>query len=153
MDWFNPFLNKTSGKTVSAGSVAFACLNLPPSLRYATHNIYLFGVLPGPREPSGDEVNHFLALVVDTFLHSYNHGTWFSQTYERPRGALCRSAIAVNVNDLIGARKISGHAGISAHLFCAFCSQRKKNINNLDHTKWAIKTYAEVLKAAEVRWT
>jgi hypothetical protein len=30
VDWFNPFMNKQSGKTASTGSMAMACLNLPP---------------------------------------------------------------------------------------------------------------------------
>ncbi|KZP09268.1 hypothetical protein FIBSPDRAFT_672609, partial [Athelia psychrophila] len=59
VDWFNPGGNKQSGKHVSVGSMAMMCLNLPPSLRSRPENMWL-SILPGPREPSTDEMNHFL---------------------------------------------------------------------------------------------
>jgi hypothetical protein len=60
IDWFNPFHNKTAGRRASCGSIAMILLNFPPSLRYRTKNIYFHGVIPGPNEPSLNEVNHFL---------------------------------------------------------------------------------------------
>jgi len=78
VDWFNPHGNKTSGKKKSVGSVAMGLLNLPPSLRYKAENIYLAGIIPGPREPALDEINHFLRPVVDFFLPSWTDGTWFT---------------------------------------------------------------------------
>jgi hypothetical protein len=68
VDWFNSHGNKIAGKKKSVGSIAMALLNLPPSLRYKAENLYLVGVVPGPKEPSLDEVNHFLRPLVDFFL-------------------------------------------------------------------------------------
>ncbi|KAJ3506648.1 hypothetical protein NLJ89_g6754 [Agrocybe chaxingu] len=60
MDGFNPYGNREAGKKVSVGAIYMICLNLPPSLRYKPENVYLVGVIPGPREPSGHEINHLL---------------------------------------------------------------------------------------------
>ncbi|KIJ60422.1 hypothetical protein HYDPIDRAFT_76381, partial [Hydnomerulius pinastri MD-312] len=60
INWFNPHSNKTTRKKKSIGSIAMALLNLPPSLRYKAENRYLVGIIPGPREPSLEEINHLL---------------------------------------------------------------------------------------------
>jgi len=72
VDWFNPHRNKTSGKKKSVGSVTMGLLNLPPSLQYKAENIYLAGIIPGPREPALNEINHFLCPVTS----SYHHDRW-----------------------------------------------------------------------------
>ena len=90
----------------SVGSIALALLNLPPSIRYKAENLYVLGMIPGPREPSLDEINHFLRLVVEFFLPAWKNGTWFTKTDQHPEGRLACSVIAVAVNDLPAARKI-----------------------------------------------
>ncbi|KAF9524697.1 hypothetical protein CPB83DRAFT_773347, partial [Crepidotus variabilis] len=60
IDWYNPRLNKASGKSVSSGAIAMTCLSLPPHLRNLEENVYLAGVIPGPHEPSVDATNNFI---------------------------------------------------------------------------------------------
>ena len=67
VDWFNPHSNKIPGKKKSVGSIPLALLNLPPSIRYKAENLYVLGVIPGPRKPSLDEINHFLCPVIEFF--------------------------------------------------------------------------------------
>lgn len=65
VDWFNPHQNKMAGKKKSVGSIAMMLLNLPPTLCYKPENLYFFGVIPGPREPSQDKINHFLRPLMN----------------------------------------------------------------------------------------
>ncbi len=151
VDWFNPLLNKAAGKTLSTGSIVMSCLNLPPSLRYKTENLYLVGTIPGPKEPSLEEVNHFLSPLVDCFYQSWKHGTRFSRTCHYPKGRTSRSVIALTVNDLPAARKVSGNASHSAHIVCSLCDVTKDQLNNIDYSTWKRRTYITHLKAA-VEW-
>lgn len=148
VDWFNPYHNKIAGKTASIGSVVLTCLSLPPSLRYKPENMYLMGIIPGPKEPRTTEMNHYLRPLIDKFLVSYHSGTWYTRTYRYPRGRRSRSALAIEICDLPGARKVSGHASHSAENFCMFCHLRKSDINNLDCDTWTERTHQEILEAA-----
>ncbi|KAI0715532.1 hypothetical protein C8T65DRAFT_529613, partial [Cerioporus squamosus] len=60
IDWFNPRGNRRAGASISSGVIFMACLNLPLDVRYKRENIYLAGILPGPKAPSLQQVNHFL---------------------------------------------------------------------------------------------
>lgn len=149
VDWFNPYLNKIAGRSVSEGSVVMCCLLLPPSLRYRPENLYLMGVIPGPREPSLEEVDHFMRPLVDKLVISWDKGVWYSRTYRYPRGRLSRSAIALLVTDLPGGRKVAGLAGHSAACFCLLCFLKLLNINNIDMQGWTMKTREDIIRFAE----
>ena len=68
VDWFNPHGNKVGGKSFSVGLVALVCLNMPMNQRYLPQNIYVFGIIPGPREPKGKEMNYILEPLINEFL-------------------------------------------------------------------------------------
>ena len=148
VDWFNPFHNKAAGKSASVGSITLACLNLPPSLRYKPENLYLAGIIPGPREPNYDEINHFIGPLIHRFLPMWREGTWFSRTASYVRGRLCRSAIAALVCDLLGSRKVSGHAHPSMRFLCARCLLTQDSINDIDCSHWTRRTWDSILDAA-----
>ncbi|KIJ91535.1 hypothetical protein K443DRAFT_114887 [Laccaria amethystina LaAM-08-1] len=62
------------------------CISLPSSIRQRPENVFFAGAVPGPKQPSLDGLNPFIAPVVDILDHSYHQGTWFSRTYEHPEG-------------------------------------------------------------------
>jgi hypothetical protein len=132
VDWFNPFLNKQAGKSVSTGSIVMSCANLPPSIRNDTDNFYLVGIIPGPKEPQTDQMNHFLRPLVDDLLSAWKNGTHYSRTYRHLQGRAVRSALCALIADMPGRQKV---AGGSAGFLAPFNSmQRKKDVNNiLDH--------------------
>ena len=132
IDWFNPFMNKQAGKSVSTGSMVMACLNLPPSMRNSPENLYLAGILPGPREPETDEINHFLKPPVNDLLKAWTDGTQYTKTHRHPQGRLARSALCNLVTDLPGGKKAAG--GSAGFLSPFYSTQRLKDVNNiLDH--------------------
>ena len=109
VDFFNPYHNKIAGKVASVGSIVLSCLQLPPDMRHKIENLCLVGIIPGPREPSGEEIDHFLRPLIKVMKESWADGAIY-RTHEHPHGRVVRSAIALSVNDLPMARKIMGIA-------------------------------------------
>lgn len=136
IDWFNPHGNRQAGASISSGVIFMACLNLPPEVRFKRENIYLAGVLPGPKAPSIQEVNHFVAPIIPELLELWNAGAQYSRTALHPKGRLVRAALIALVADLGAVRKTSGQASHSATYFCSFCQLKKCDINQTDPSKW-----------------
>jgi hypothetical protein len=94
--------------------------------------MYLVGIIPGPKEPSLDEVNHFLEPLVRMLIPSWKHGTWFSSTHRNPEGWRERSAVALLVADMPAAHKVSGFAHFKfKKYFCLLCLLQKADINTM----------------------
>lgn len=129
VDWFNPGGNKISGKKVSVGSMAMICLNLPPSLRSRPENMWL-SILPGRREPSNDEMNHFLRPLVDDMDLAWEVGVQYSRTYLYPRGRRVRSALCALVSDMPARQKAGG--AYKGWLNAFLTTLRMKDINNIN---------------------
>lgn len=67
-DFFNPLTNKQAGKKIATGVVALVCVNLPIELRYKPENMFLAGIIPGPKEPLLEHINPYLRPIVDTLI-------------------------------------------------------------------------------------
>ena len=140
VDFFNPYHNKIAGKVASVGSIVLSCLLLPPDMRNKPENLCLIGIIPGPREPSGDEIDHFLRPLVEVMKESWAEGSIY-RTHEYPHGRLVRSAIALSVNDLPMARKIMG---VTNYI--------DKNIaKEKDFDAWRVRTLQRVQEDA-LKW-
>lgn len=73
INFFNPFTNKQAGKKVSFGVISVVCLNLPVSMRYKPENMFLAGVIPGPKEPPLT-LKQYLTPLVDELLVFWDPG-------------------------------------------------------------------------------
>jgi hypothetical protein len=149
IDWFNPYSNRQGGKHASVGAIYLICMNLPISVRYRLENVYLVGVLPGPNEPSLDQVNHFLRPLVDDLINLWFRGTFFTQTYKYKFGRLVRCAVIPLIADSPAARKAAGYEAPTSTFFCTFCTSSKFDMANFDVTSWAPRSWKEHLKAAK----
>ncbi|TDL19286.1 hypothetical protein BD410DRAFT_443930 [Rickenella mellea] len=84
LDWFG---RKTSvyGPSHSSGALSFSVSNLPPALRYRAANLLLAAMTPGPTEPSAEQLQHYLKIIVDDLIKLYETGISI-KTASRPEG-------------------------------------------------------------------
>ena len=148
MDGFNPFQLKQGGRSASVMGLYMVCLNLPPEERFKTENMFLAGIIPGPKEPSMQEINHFLKPLVDDLLDSYVNGVRYMRTWKHPDGRNTRSALALIICDLPAGRQALGVTGPQSANFCSYCKLQLKNINNLDVESWEPRSGKEHRKLA-----
>jgi hypothetical protein len=80
LDWFNAEEASNLGEHNSLGAITLVCLNLPPTQRYKVQNMFLFGIIPGPTEPSLEQVNHLLRPLVEELKLFWNPGHFFPST-------------------------------------------------------------------------
>ncbi|KIJ09714.1 hypothetical protein PAXINDRAFT_57719, partial [Paxillus involutus ATCC 200175] len=83
-------------------------------------NMYPAGIIPGPHEPSGDQLNHFLDPLVSDMVESWDRGVQISHTTSSV-DRVTRSAIACVVCDLPAARKTAQLAAATSHFYCSAC--------------------------------
>jgi hypothetical protein len=148
MDGFNPFQLKQGGRSASVMAMYMVCLNLPPKERFKLENMFLAGIIPGPNEPSMEEINHFFAPLVDDLLDSYNNGVYYTRTWKYPHGRMTKSALALLICDLPAARQALGFTGPQSANFCSYCKVQLKNINDLNVGGWESRSCEEHRKLA-----
>lgn len=121
----------------STGAVYFTVCNNPRDIRFLRGETILAYVLPGPHEPTGDQLNNVLELVV-TNVQKLNNGAcigslarfhidWVTGVYFRVYGhsepELTHSMILNNVSDLLATRLVEGLPSHNSTLFmCHLCT-------------------------------
>ncbi|KAG2740644.1 hypothetical protein P692DRAFT_201842449 [Suillus brevipes Sb2] len=98
-----------------------ACLNLPLDIRYKPENMYLAGIIPGPKQLSLENLNHYIQPLMNDLVDAWGHGIKFSKTVCYPNGHLTCSAVALVVCNLPAAPHLSCLAGVSSHFYCSTC--------------------------------
>jgi hypothetical protein len=150
MDGFSPYSKKKGGKSVSICGIYLVCFNLPPDVRYKTENVFLVGVVPGPNEPSIDQVNHVIRPLVDDLLVLWWKGIYINKTANHSLGRSVRGALVPLICDLPAARRASGHGAHSATHFCSECDLTRREINNLDTNTWKTRNLSDHMKHANL---
>ncbi|KAJ2922073.1 hypothetical protein H1R20_g15023, partial [Candolleomyces eurysporus] len=117
--------------------------DLPPTIRYNLENVYLVGIIPGPNQPSRQEINHLLKPLIDDFLILWDDSIYLSRTYLHNTGIRVRGAIVPLICDLPASRQMSGYAGFQSNQFCSECTQSLSHINNLDVDSWTQRTWED----------
>ena len=152
VNFFNPEGMSVRGPSSSSGIISMACLNLPSDIRYKPENMYLAGIIPGPKQPSLENLNHYLRPLVDDMVASWNQGIHFSRTAIYPNGQVTQSAIALAVCDLPAAHHLSALAGIGSHFLCSMCNcYHKSNFGRTNFADWTPRDKDKLHHYAE-RW-
>ncbi|MBW0479630.1 hypothetical protein O181_019345 [Austropuccinia psidii MF-1] len=149
MDGINPFGNRHGGKQVTITFIILICLTLPISLRFLPENIFIFGIAPGPKEPTVHQVNWVLRPLVDQLKILWNPGLQLSKTCLYPHGRHIYCAILPFIGDLPTLRAALGFASHSATRMCPYCHLKRSEIQNLDHSTWPKRTLSDHRKSAD----
>jgi hypothetical protein len=121
VDGFNIEGNTHRGAKTSCMIIALIDLALPEGVRTNAENIFLAGIIPGPKEPALTDINHYVEPLILEFVESWNRGIRYSRTALHAEGRLWRSAIVSLVCDLPGGRKLTGLASQNHRIFCFCC--------------------------------
>lgn len=136
LDFFNPNGIRYRGNHDSIGVISCANLALDPSIQYLPENMFLT-IIPGPIEPSADEIDHFVRPILEQFLQAWRPGFKVSCTADSDSPVVVEVAILLSVNDLPAARKIAGLQGHMSALICSICDLcGKEHIFSTDHQRW-----------------
>ncbi|EIW80125.1 hypothetical protein CONPUDRAFT_155484 [Coniophora puteana RWD-64-598 SS2] len=108
LDWFG---RKSSvyGPSHSSGVLSICISNLPRSKRYRASNLLVSFMTPGPREPTGEELQHYMKLVVDDLLTLFTDGVVYI-TPDSPEGRRIRVVLLAVICDHPALCKVSGFA-------------------------------------------
>ena len=121
VDFLNIEGMRIRGSKTSVGLISMVCLDLPPEICYKPENMYVAGIVPGPKQPSITELNPYIEPLMDQLVQSWCRRTWFSCTTCHPSGQLTCSAIAAAVMDLPTTCHTSQLVLFSSHHFCTVC--------------------------------
>ena len=149
MDSFNPYHMKEAKQTVSSTAIWLVLVNLPAHLRNRPENMFLAGVIPGPRKPSLSDINHSLKLLVDVLLEFFDPGVLYSRTARHKQGCRVRAILVPVVSDMLAARQAGGFASATATYFCTQCYLKVQDVENLDRKTWPPRDVVEHLEVAK----
>jgi hypothetical protein len=91
-------------------------------------------IIPGPKLPSEDQLNHFLCPLVYAICQTFYCGLRFPCTPKFPNGRVARSIVGPVVCDLPARCKIGGFASYSTtKYYCPCCSFSDKQYGTPDH--------------------
>ncbi|KAF5351480.1 hypothetical protein D9757_012880 [Collybiopsis confluens] len=148
VDFFNPNRVTQRGAHESIGVISCANLALDPSIRYRPEFMYMT-VIPGPNEPSYDELDHYIRPVIEQFVLTWRPGLNVSRTADSKTGAVVEAAVLISLNDLPAARKVAGLQGHMSAFICSVCDiYGKDHIFNTDYEHWTRRDVAELRKWA-----
>ncbi|MBW0478126.1 hypothetical protein O181_017841 [Austropuccinia psidii MF-1] len=106
------------------------CLNLPPSERLKPENIYVAGIIPGPKAPTSLQLNYLLMAFIKELKELWQ-GYHFSPISTGTSGSFIRFAILMAIADVVSMRKLTGFISHSGNHFCNFCTIHKAQIEEI----------------------
>ncbi|MBW0510043.1 hypothetical protein O181_049758 [Austropuccinia psidii MF-1] len=105
-------------------------LNLPPSEILKPENVYVAGIIPGPKEPTALQLNCLLIPLIKELKELWQ-GYHFSPTTTGPSGSFIHVATLMAIVDVVGMCKLTGFISHSGNHFCNFCTIHKAQIEEI----------------------
>ncbi|TFK82047.1 hypothetical protein K466DRAFT_443405, partial [Polyporus arcularius HHB13444] len=125
VDWFGII----KGRHHSTGGMYITFNNLDRSVRYLQHNVHLAMNIPGPKEPSLEQLNHLIEPLYEEMNELY--GGVRLPVHGREEPAALFGAIEMRSCDLPGSRKFEAFAAHGhKHNPCFFCCIEYDEIND-----------------------
>ncbi|MBW0564899.1 hypothetical protein O181_104614 [Austropuccinia psidii MF-1] len=128
VEWFNAHGKSTWLTRI--GPIMLICLNLPPSERLKTENVYVAGIIPGPKDLTLLQLNYLLMRLIKELKELWQ-GYHFSPTSTGPSGSSIRAAMDMAIVDVVAMRKLTGFISNSGNHFCNFCTIHKAQIEEI----------------------
>ncbi|VDC05126.1 unnamed protein product [Peniophora sp. CBMAI 1063] len=130
IDWFQPMKKSGHGQH-STGAIYVMLANNSGALRFLPAEMFLVAILPGPDEPTTEQLNKVIQPLVDELLRLYNG---VDMPVHGMDGKQCiHCALYMNISDLPASRKISGMRGhTSEEWMCTWC---KMTMASLTHSR------------------
>lgn len=117
---FSPRFTSNKGGKHSAGAVYITLLNNPLATRFRREETILACVIPGPTEPSLEQLNQILEPIVED-LKTLEYGIFF-KAHDSDHNDLAHARLYLNCSDLPATRKVSGMRGVTSKIFmCILC--------------------------------
>ncbi|MBW0469230.1 hypothetical protein O181_008945 [Austropuccinia psidii MF-1] len=128
VDWFKAHGKST--RLASIGPIMLIGLNMPPSERLKPENVYVTGIIPGPKEPTSLQLKYLLIPLIMELkeLWQVYH---FSPTSTGPSGSFIHVAILTAIADVVAMHKLTGFISHSGNHFCKFCTIHKAQIEEI----------------------
>ncbi|KAI0372088.1 hypothetical protein BV20DRAFT_1034933 [Pilatotrama ljubarskyi] len=146
LDWFRALKRGN----YSVGAIYLTVCNNPRSKRFLREETFLLAVIPGPNEPSLEQLNSVLDIFVPELLELYNGVDMRVPDEEEPTPVHCY--LRANTSDLPAARKASGLRGHTSKWFmCPVCKQPLHSLADpdcFDPEKLSYRDKARFLKYA-----
>ncbi|KAL7279486.1 hypothetical protein ACG7TL_007329 [Trametes sanguinea] len=118
LDWFRAMKRGN----YSVGAIYLTVCNNPRSKRFLREETFLLATIPGPDEPSLEQLNHILQVFIPDLLALYNGVDMQIPGWADLQPVNC--FLYANASDLPAARKASGLRGHTAKWFmCPVCKQ------------------------------
>ncbi|KIM52099.1 hypothetical protein SCLCIDRAFT_88235, partial [Scleroderma citrinum Foug A] len=130
--------------------ISMACLNLPLDMRYKPENLYLAGIILGPKQPLLENLNHYIHPLIAQLATSWKQGVRYLRTANHPGGRVTQSAIVLAVCDLPAVCHLAALAGTGSHFFCSACNcYHRANYGRTNFEKWMSRDKDKLCQYAE----
>ncbi|MBW0479030.1 hypothetical protein O181_018745 [Austropuccinia psidii MF-1] len=98
--------------------------------RLKPENVYVTGIIPGPKEPTALQLNYLLMPLIKD-LKDLWQGCHLSPTSTGSSGSLIRVAILTAIADVVAMQKLAGFISHSGIHFCNFSTIHKAQIKEI----------------------